>query len=208
MTTQLPFYETDYLRHDLLLGTLHNRNGTKLCYMAGELLFGIQKALEDETGPAWRLILKRCGRIWGRRVAQRFAAETSQFYNRPLNDLPMEEFVALLEGQFRYHGWGLLKLDFTHAEKGIIQASLRNSAFVESVGASATPIDSLVSGLLSELFQEVSERKDLECYETECTAQGKDVCRFVIGTEGRVGIVPELIEQGWSHDQVVRHLCS
>ncbi|MEQ8821787.1 MAG: hypothetical protein RLY93_16235 [Sumerlaeia bacterium] len=202
------FYENDYLRHDLRGGTLFNRSGTKMCYMPSELLIGLQRTLEDETGPAWRLILKRVGQIWGRRVARRFRQEMQEFYGRPLFDLPMREFTTLLEAYFRYHGWGLLTLDFTHANSGLIAAKLENSAFVEVIGNSDVPIDSIVSGLLAELVSEVAERDDIECFETECSAMGAPCCRFILGIKGRIGKVPDWVEEGLSHEEVLERLNS
>lgn len=205
-TPRVPFYENDYFRHDLRGGTLFNRSGTKMCYMPSELLIGLQKALEDETGPAWRVILKRCGQIWGKRVSRRFAREMSEYYGRPMYDLPMAEFAKLVESYFAYHGWGRLTLDFALAPSGILCARLENSAFVEVLGASDLPVDSIISGLLAELIAQVAERKDIECYETECTAMGAACCRFVIGVAGRLGNVPKWVEEGSRHEDVVARL--
>ena len=202
----VPFYENDYFEHNLAKGTLFNRSGTKMCMMPSELLLGLQKALEDETGPAWRMILKRCGEIWGRRVAKRFQKELTDFYGRPLHDLPMREFAQLVESHFRYHGWGNLKLEFSHAEAGLITARMENSAFVEVVGASEYPVDGLVSGLLSQLIAEGSERDDIECYETQCSAQGAPYCRFIVGIGGRLSKLDEWVEEGLEHEEIMTRL--
>jgi predicted hydrocarbon binding protein len=200
------FFLSDYLRHDLRKGTLFNRSGTKMCLMPSELLFGLRKALEDETGDAWRAILKRCGRIWGNRVARRFQREVTDYYGRPMHDLPMSEFTQLLEAYFRCHGWGNLRLDFSLASSGIITARLTNSAMVEVLGTSPQPVDSIISGLLAALIAQVSDRTDLECYETECTAMGATCCRFIIGLQGRLAKVPDWVESGVGHDDCIARL--
>jgi predicted hydrocarbon binding protein len=166
----------------------------------------LRKALEDETGDAWRAILKRCGRIWGNRVARRFQREVGDYYGRPLHDLPMDEFTRLLEAYFRCHGWGNLRLDFSLAASGIITARLTNSAMVEVLGTSPHPVDSIISGLLAALIAQVSDRTDIECYETECTAMGAACCRFIIGIQGRLSKVPDWVENGTGHDECIQRL--
>ena len=208
INTAIPFYERDYFHHNLSRGTLHNRFGTKMCFMPSELLLALKQVLEEEAGDAWALILKRSGRIWGRRVARRFEKEISDYYGRPLHEIPVKELIRLLEGYFRYHGWGDLKLEFDRSEFGFIFARLSNSAFVEITGRSAQPVDSLVSGLLGEFFCQLAERTDVECIETECTAQGHPVCRFVVGTSARLSVVQKLLEDGWNHDQIAGRLCA
>lgn len=203
----IPFYENDYLEHDLLRGTVANRAGTKMCYMPAELVLGLIQILQEETGEEWRKILHRVGRIWGRRVAKRFQKEIAGFFGRPLHEMPVREFLPVLEGYFGYHGWGRLKVDLTHAEAGYIMARLENSAFVEILGASEEPVDSIVCGLLSEFFGQISERTDIDCVETECAARGRPSCHFVIGIEARLAAVRRMSEEGMAHDQIVASIC-
>jgi predicted hydrocarbon binding protein len=202
----VPFYETDYFIHDLAHGKLANRSGTKMCYLPSEMLLALQQVLAEETGPEWRAILLRVGRLWGRRVARRFQRELTDYYARPLHEMPMAELKTILEGYFRYHGWGRLTLDFSIGEQGFILATLDQSAFVEIVGQSEFPIDSIVSGLLAEFFCQLSDRTDLQCIETECSAMGHLHCRFIIGTESRLAPVIRYVEEGEPHLQIVNRL--
>lgn len=199
-------YENGYFQHDLRKGTLFNRYGTKFCYLPPELLLALQKTLEDETGPAWREVMKRIGRVWGARVAERFDKEFALHYGRPLHELPMHEFAGVVEAHFASHGWGDLKLDFSLAQHGFLAPTLRNSAFVEIVGASEWPIDAIVSGVLAEMVARIADRDDLECYETECAAQGAPACRFLLGLRERMARVPDMVESGYGHDDVVHRL--
>lgn len=203
----LAFYEQDYFRHDLRHGTLFNRYGTKMCFMPSELMLALKQILAEETGDAWTGILKRAGRIWGRRVARRFEQEVTAYYGRPLHEMPVRELMRILEGHFAYHGWGDLALDFDRAEHGFIMARLSNSAFVEITGRSPRPVDSLVCGLLSEFFCQLSERTDIDCVETECSAMGLPRCRFVVGIAPRLAIVERMVEQGRTHDEIELHIC-
>lgn len=203
----VPFYGGDYFRHDLQRGTLFNRYGTKMCYMPSELMLSLKQILAEETGEAWIGILKRAGRIWGRRVARRFEQEVTTFYGRPLHEMPVRELMSILEGHFAYHGWGDLTLDFDRAEHGFIMARLSNSAFVEITGRSPRPVDSLVCGLLSEFFCQLSERTDIDCVETECSAMGVPQCRFIIGTGARLSLVERMVDQGRSHEEIVLQIC-
>lgn len=203
----VPFYEHDFFTHDLRRGTLANRSGTKMCYLPPELLLALKQVLEEETGPEWTRIMHRVGRIWGRRVARRFQRELSDYFGRPLHEMPMREFVPILEGYFRYHGWGRLRLDLSQAESGFIFARLENSGFAEIVGASKTPVDSIVCGLLGEFLCQVSERTDIECVETECSAAGHPCCHFVIGIEARLAPVRRMLAEGRSHQEIATAIC-
>lgn len=202
----VPFFENDYLKYDLRRGTVHNRAGTKMCYLPSELIQALKEVLEDEVGDAWSQILHRVGRIWGRRVARRFQSELQQYYQRPLYEMPMPEFIGILEGYFRYHGWGRLRLDFSVAEGGVIMATLENGAFVELLGNSTTPVDSIVCGLLGEFFNQISERSDIDCLETECAACGAPVCRFLITIDARLAEARRLLAEGLKHDAIVERL--
>lgn len=203
----VPYYEEDYFRHNLAKGTLFNRAGTKMCMMPSEMLSGLQEVLEEETGDAWADILRKVGRIWGRRVARRFQKEMSEYYARPLHELPMRELVQLLEAFFRYHGWGDLRLDFSHSHHGFIAATLANSAMVEIIGKRNRPVDGVVCGLLSEFFCQLSERADLDCIETECATMGRPVCKFILGLSGRLAPVEGLLQGGLLHEEILATLC-
>ncbi|MDX2176009.1 MAG: hypothetical protein SF028_06015 [Candidatus Sumerlaeia bacterium] len=203
MIQPVPFFETDYFIHDLRRGTVHNRSKTKLCFMPSEFLLALKQVLEEETGDAWREIMLQSGRIWGKRVAKRFHKEMSDFYGRPLHELPTREFMNLLEAFFRYHGWGLLTIDLQHAEHGYIVAKLENSAFVEITGPSRQPVDMIVAGLLGQFIAHVSERPDVECVETACSATGAPHCMFLVGIAARLQTARNIIAEGGTHEDVL-----
>lgn len=203
---RVPFYEENYFNHDLRRGTLFNRAGTKMCFLPPELIGAMKRVLEEETGPAWSHILKRVGMIWGSRVASRFTNELREYYNRPLHEMPMREMLTVLEGYFRYHGWGDLRLDMGWSESGLIMATMHNSAFAEIFGACEVPVDSVVAGLLSRFISEVSEREDIDCQETACVAMGNPDCRFIVGTRARIAPLERWMELGMDHDAIVGRL--
>ena len=206
MAERIPFYEDDYLKHNLRRGAVYNRSGTKMCMLPSELLLGLHQTLEEEVGEMWHDVMGSIGRIWGRRVAERFERETTEYYNRPLHELPMAEFARLLEGFFRYNGWGLLKVDFSLASSGLLSARLENSAYVEIIGTAERPVDNIVAGLLGALVARVSEREDVVCYETECAAMGAPCCRFVVGISARLRSVPDWVSSGMSHEMIMGQL--
>jgi hypothetical protein len=186
MSERVPFYEQGYLKHNLRRGAVYNRSGTKMCMLPSELLLGLHQTLEEEVGEMWHDVMGSIGRIWGRRVAERFERETTEYYNRPLHELPMAEFARLLEGFFRYNGWGLLKVDFSLASSGLLGARLENSAYVEIIGAADRPVDNIVAGLLG--------------------AMGAPCCRFVVGISARLRSVPDWVASGMSHEVVLGQL--
>lgn len=203
---QVPFFEVDYFNHDLRRGTVFNRSGTRQCFMPSEMISALMSVMQEEAGGAWRDVIARVGRLWGRRVARRYQKELADFYNRPLHEMPMKELVVLLEGFFRYQGWGLLTLDFSMAERGVIQARLENSAFVEIIGLSDGPVDYIVCGLLAEFFNQVAERTDLECVETECCAAGAPACRMILAITPRIDLIRDQLGSSASHETLLQEI--
>ncbi len=203
---KVPFYEEDYFVHNLKKGSVHNRCGTKMCFMPNELLFGLYETLQEEVGDAWTQVIERVGKIWGKRVAKRFENEMTEYYGRPVYELPMTEFKKIVEAFFAYNGWGVLTLNFSHSDTGIITARLKNSAFAEILGTTNGRVDGIVSGLLGELFNQMSDREDIVCYETECISRGDNHCSFVMGISSRLKPVASWIDEGISQSEIVSRL--
>ena len=72
---------------DLRQGVIFNPAKTRLCLFSADLLSGVYKALLDEAGEAWSLIFKRCGQIWGGRLARRLYRQR-QRRCRCIHDVP------------------------------------------------------------------------------------------------------------------------
>lgn len=214
MTTALPhdqpgasaFYDpATYLRHDLGLGTATHRSGTKVVTLTSDFLRGLHRALTEETGEAWTLVLYRCGLIWGERVAERMEREFEAFYDRPLRELRMTLFVELLEEYFATNGWGRLTIDFRLANHGLVEFELADPLYASVIGRSDGACEFLVAGLLGSIFSRFAGAA-LLCHQTECVSLGDPVSRFLLGDARRLDPVPGWVAERTRHDEMVRRL--
>lgn len=202
------YFNHDSNRYDLVAGTAWNAAGGRVIYLVADVVSGIHQALLNETGTAWRLILKNCGVIWGRRVAQHLDRELGLMFNATPADLPVADYLRLVEGYFCAHGWGLLKLDLSRAEShGVITARLENSLFSEVLDQETSRVDFLVAGILRSLFAHISGQ-ELDCQEIASTRSGAPCGLFVITATKRLDALEERIERGDPADQILASLCA
>jgi predicted hydrocarbon binding protein len=200
------FFSHEAYRYDLTKGTAYNAAGSRMIYLSADVVQGIHQALFNETGPAWRLILKNCGVLWGRRVALHLEREIRLMFNVNPADFPVAEYLSLLERYFSAHGWGLLTLDISKAEShGIITASLENSLFSEVLNEETSRVDFLVSGILRSLFTHIAGH-ELDCQEIASTRSGAPCGLFVITASERLDAVEDSIEKGDSANQILDSL--
>jgi len=200
------FFSHEANRYDLLAGTAYNAAGSRVIYLSADVVKGIHQALLNETGPAWRLILKNCGILWGRRVAQNLERELGLMFNANPGELPVAEYLRLLESYFSAHGWGLLKLDLSRAEShGVITASLENSLFSEVLDDETARVDFLVAGILRSLFAHISGQ-EVDCQEIASSRAGAPHGLFVITATARLDKLEERIEGGESSAQILEAL--
>ncbi len=202
------FFSHDTNRYDLLAGTASNAAGSRVIYLSADVVHGIYQALLNETGAAWRLILKNCGIIWGRRVAQHLDREVGLMFNASPADLPVDQYLRLIEGYFSAHGWGLLKLDLSKAEShGMITASFENSLFAEVLDQETSRVDFLVAGILRSLFAHVSGQ-EVDCQEIASIRAGAPRGLFVITAASRLDALEDKIEKGTAPEEVLSALCA
>lgn len=200
------FFSHEANRYDLLAGTAYNAAGSRVIYLSADVVQGIHQALLNETGPAWRLILKNCGILWGRRVALHLEREIELMFNSKAGEFPVAEYLRLLEGYFSAHGWGLLKLDISKAEShGIITAELQNSLFSEVLNEETSRVDFLVAGILRSLFTHIAGH-ELDCQEIASTRSGAPCGLFVITAADRLDAIEDRIEKGDSANQILDSL--
>lgn len=201
------FAEGEFCRTDPATGVTRNRAGTRLCALTSDFLVGLRTAVSYECGPAADEVLKKTGLKWGRKFAERFEKELSEFYGRPLHEFPLAMFQICLAEAFSHHGWGLLTLDFSRSEQGTISATVANPIMGSIVGKSDAPVDTLIAGTLGGFFAHFSG-EDLEALQTECTACGADVARFVIALKSRLNVVAPLVAKKQSHAEILAALAT
>lgn len=196
-----------YCETDVSRGVTRTRSGTRICCLTTDFLIGFRRAVIDECGPAADLVFKSCGRKWGGFAARRFDREMTEHYNTPLRDLTMAQFQAALTDMFSHHGWGLVKLDLSRHEQGLVVVTVHDPLFAAFVDKAELPIESLTAGVLAGFFTTVFEQ-DLDCVQTSCKARGDRESRFLIGLTSRLAGVANMLTSGKTHDQIVKELAA
>jgi predicted hydrocarbon binding protein len=194
-----------FVLNDMALGTTHEQSGARVCALTTDFFKGMHRALTEETGEAWFLVLYRCGLIWGERVAVRLEREYADHYGKPVGQMEMSLLAGLLEEYFPARGWGRMRFDFSQIGRGLLQAELENPIYATVVERSETPVEALISGLLGALFSHFANA-ELLCHQTECVSLGDPVSRFIISDAQRLDPVPAWIEEKTSHDDIVKKL--
>jgi predicted hydrocarbon binding protein len=186
------FADDDYTRTDVAAGVARDRAGTRLVGLPEDFLTALHQTLTSECGPAGGRVLKAAGRDWGMRLAQRLSTELGEFRGEPLAEAPVARFQADLQSAFRHLGWGVLTLDFSKYDKGLLVAEIRYAPAGETA-------DALLAGALGGLFSHFTGR-ELDAVGTP--ARG-DVRRFVIALPERLDRVADALDRRRSHEEVI-----
>lgn len=196
------FFDELDLSYDLLEGTVFTPAQTRVIYLSSDIILGIYKALKEETGPAWSLILKNCGRLWGRKVASNLEREMVKQQGRKPSELTANQYIEMLEAYFPAHGWGRLSANMDDAAShGLIRFTLRNSLFVHVLDEETAPVDGMIAGILQGFFLQLTEQP-LDCVEIGCARQGHDCCSLVLTHEDRLMDVDDMIEAVKNPDDI------
>lgn len=153
-----------FLRFDVKAGVLRSPGGTRMLVVNDDFLRGFVAACEHETGPAAALVLRRCGEVFGARLARRFEAEASQLAGSSLRDRSMAEFDAMIHDLWDGCGLGAIEVDWTRGEHGFLAIRLRDSP-MQDIGPSGHVGDELFCGIFGGFFGEFSDA-DLRCVQT------------------------------------------
>ena len=201
------FFELSDKSYDLEAGTAFNKGQTRIIYLPEDAISGIHASLKEETGPAWKLILKNCGLIWGKKVAANLSRELQMIFSVTQGDVTAKECLELLERYFSEHGWGKMSFDVSKAfSHGFIHAKLENSIFVSVLSDENDYVDPIISGILSSLFGDLSG-KELDAIEIACAARGAPHCEFVISSAERIADLEDMVEEGNSSEELIEALC-
>ncbi|MBE9178901.1 4-vinyl reductase [Oculatella sp. LEGE 06141] len=200
------YFATDaYVRGDLEMGLLENRQGGRLLALPETLLQGIYSGLDKETGQAARLVLFNCGRWWGKNFYARFCEDLTDYYRTPLADMDMVEFMHCLKQCWITHGWGKIDLDQTYQHRGFLVINIWNSPFARLALPQSQPVCFLEAGILSSFFSQLTGR-DLHCIQTTCESMGADCNRFILGLAKRVEPAETMVTN-LDHDAIMQQLC-
>ncbi len=196
------FFDETQLAFDLREGILWNQAKTRVCLLSTDLILGVYKALVDEAGPAWSMILKNCGQVWGGRVVKRLDRECQLLLGQQLGEMPLKDFNHFLSQYFVFHGWGELSLDVAQAtERGLVEATLRNSIFADVINDPDEMVDPMIAGMLASILSYLSGQT-LDCVQTECKTRGAAHSRFIITAPSRLKNYEVMVKSNLSHDQI------
>jgi len=199
-------FEDGRLNFDLEQGTVRSFTSERVLYLSSDVLRGVYDALRDEAGPAWAIILKNCGRIWGRRLMQSFDEELKASGLQAQGEATVGKFLHFTEAYFPLHGWGHLHLNLDHAaSSGVVTAELRHSLFVSLIEEETQPVDSMIAGMLASFFSHVSGQ-ELDCLELTCRGVGAEACRFAITAPERLEALEGRVEAREAYDTLLRDL--
>jgi len=197
------FFDESRLITDLREGVIWNPAKTRVCLLSADLLTGVYKGLVDEAGPAWRIIFKNCGLIWGERVAIRLDRECQLLAGIRVGDLPLEKYLTFMTNYFSFHGWGILTMDVTKAkETGLVEAKLTNSVFASTIQNEEDMVDPMISGILASMLSYLSGHK-LDAEQTVCSSKGAPASMFIITGGDRLKPVETMLAGGSTHEQIL-----
>jgi len=195
-----------YLQGDNEFGLLENRSGARLLAIPDTLLKGLFTALEEELGSGSGVALFSCGRSWGKSFYNRFADELAGYYEKPLAQMEMIQFLQCLKECWKTHGWGVLDIDLKYYQQGFIVAKVINSAYIANAPQGKRPMGFLEAGILSAFFSQLTGQ-DLNCVQTTCESLGAESNTFIIGMKDRVKSVSAWLEEGHDHATIMELLC-
>lgn len=195
-----------YVHSDLEMGLLENREGDRLLALPETFIQGIYAGLDKETGQATRLVLYNCGKWWGKSFYARFCEELSDYYDIPLADMGMVEFMQSIQQCWITHGWGKLDIDHTHHNRGFLVVKIWNSPFAKHAIRHDQPACHLEAGILSSFFSQLTGR-DLYCLQTTCESMGADCNRFILGLSKRLEPAETMVTN-LDHESIMQQLCS
>jgi uncharacterized protein len=201
------YFATDtYVRGDLEMGLLENRQGDRLLALPETFIQAIYAGLEKETGQASRLVLFNCGRWWGKSFYTRFSEQITDYYGTPLSEMPMVEFLQSLQQCWITHGWGKIDLDQSYQHRGFLIVKIWNSPFAKLAPKVDHPVCHLEAGVLTSFFSKLTGR-ELHCVQTTCESLGADCNCFVVGLPKRLEPAETMVTN-LDHEAIMQQLCS
>lgn len=199
------FAPSAYVQGDFELGLLETRLGSRLIALPEVLLQGIYAGLEEEVGQASGIVLYNCGRWWGKSFYRRFIQEVSEYYEMPLAQMEMAQFLSCLKQCWKTHGWGVINFNFDYYSQGFVVVNTVNSPFAEAAPKDKGFACHPEAGILSAFFTQLTG-EELVCIQLSCESMGAEFNYFVIGLDERVKLAKAMAEEGYDHSTILDRL--
>lgn len=200
------------LRHmafqaDASLGSLRSEDGQRVAALPAEGLLALHAAFVDQFGDNAADILYRCGYEWS---LQEMAAMNRRLRDEigSAFDLWQMDARFVLDSwwtPFAVSGWGSCAFDTAPNKRGVVLASVHNSAIARALHGAEEPVCHVYAGLLAGAVS-FFERAERHSVELQCCATGAAVCQFVIGTGPDIDLAETLRQQGTSVAEILRRV--
>ena len=201
------FSSPSFVQSDLKSGVLRTRLGTRLVGIGEDFLRGFVTACEHETGPATVLILRRCGRRFGARLAQRYEDELTRHFGRSVRDLSMGEFDVLVRDLWRGSGLGDIHISWEHGQYGFLPVKLVGSP-MQDIGPKGHVADDMFCGVI-EGFVGHFAAGALLCVQTGDVRLGsKEGTTFIVAGAELMPRIEPLVSDHAAHSAIVAALTS
>lgn len=193
--------------YDLYDGTAVDPTNTRVVYFNTDIMRGIHAALNEEAGPAWRVILKSSGKSWGQTYYRLFARQVKRMTQTQLARMPVHSFLQHICALFSCNGWGVTEFDLSDSYgAGIVRVRLHNSMMVDALDQLDEKVDFLIAGMLAGFFSEIAG-SDLDCVEVSSPRSGVGHSEFLIAAQGRLDDVDDWLEEGCTEvDELVQRI--
>lgn len=183
-----PYFLSDnYLSGQPNQGTLRVDGDERVVVLPEELICGLHRALEYETGHAWPIVAYTCGRKWGQRLLAHWRGEWARHYGVALDDAPFPHFEVWLAEAFAFFGWGRLEVDFSLEQRGVVQCFLEQSVLARLLKdvVEHDHVCEIFTGLFAAVISDLAG-VELEALEVACEAGGHRRCHFVVAREAYI----------------------
>ncbi|MCM1983822.1 4-vinyl reductase [Lyngbya confervoides] len=201
-----PFAPATYIHGEIELGLLETRMGSRLLALPDTLFKAIDRTLDDEVGPAKSLIQQQCGRWWGKSFYRRFLEEVGEYYQTPLRDLTMLQFVQCFQQCWSTLGWGKIKIRFDGYQYGLIvlevQGAVSETYLLQQDSVSCDIEIGFFGGFFSQLAGQ-----DLQAVQVSGASTDQDSYYFIVSVAEKAKTIASLVEEGYNYHTIMERLC-
>lgn len=186
-------------------GILRDLTGARVVALVDDFILGFRTALVEECGPAAAEVLQHCGKRFGQQTAEVTEQALEAHYGRSVREFTLAEFHALMVEMFAHQGWGIVRVDFSQADQGLLIARVDNPIQAGISNPGEEPVEDLLAGFLAGVYSHFSG-EDLHAVQVACVAKGDPQAVFLIGLPERLTEVPGMLTAGATLDQLVERL--
>ena len=199
------FSSDAYVNGETELGLIENRFGSRLVALPETLIQAIDSTLQYEIGGAKTLVQEQYGRWWGRTFYRRFQNEVQSYYEKPLNELTMIDFIQCLKQCWISYGWGTISINVDAYQQGYLVVILTDppsSLSKDEEGNCSCAVEAgFLSGFLGQLTQQDLSTLEIPCQNSESTFH------FILGLPERLKPISALAEEGYGLSTIMERLC-